>query len=454
MSVARDPGATSTPGAASAVVTAELAERGRLRRIAAAFREPAAGTLFFFGFGCGLPFFLVGQTMSIWLRDTGVALSTITFASIVSFFYVFKFLWSPLIDQFRPPAFRRLGQRRGWLLVAQLLLITSLVGAAAVGPQSFAAFLALLGVVGFAGATHDALVDAYRIEIAPAAAQGALVATYSLGYRMGLIAGGAGALYIAEYADWRTAYACMAGLVLVPMMAVLCSPEPAAHRIEGAAGPMRAVERFIEPFHEFLKHHGVKLAVVLLLFVGLYKLPDQVLGVVAGPFYRDAGFSKAEIATVSKLYGIWVGLAGVLVGGVMVSAFSLRPLLLMAALGIALSNLLYLIMAAHPGAEWAFVLTISGDNFALGFAGTVLVAYMSSLTSHGFSATQYALLSSLANLPGKLLALATGSIVEAWGYVAFFVLSAVSLVPTLVLLAWLWRRIGAAPGGGTAAGKA
>jgi PAT family beta-lactamase induction signal transducer AmpG len=111
-------------------------------------------------------------------------------------------------------------------------------------------------------------------------------------------------------------------------------------------------------------------------------------------------------------------------------------------------------MAAHPGAEWAFVLTISGDNFALGFAGTVLVAYMSSLTSHGFSATQYALLSSLANLPGKLLALATGSIVEAWGYVAFFVLSAVSLVPTLVLLAWLWRRIGAAPGGGTAAGKA
>jgi PAT family beta-lactamase induction signal transducer AmpG len=166
-----------------------------------------------------------------------------------------------------------------------------------------------------------------------------------------------------------------------------------------------------------------------------------MLGVVAGPFYLDTGFTKADIATVSKLYGVWIGLVGVFAAGAAIATFSVRVMLLVAALGVALSNFLFVLMALHPGEHWAFVLAISGDNFSQGFAGTVLVAYMSTLTTPGFTATQYALLSSLANLPGKVIGGLSGYFVEAFGYTPFFVFSAASLAPTLVLLAWLWRRL-------------
>ena len=430
----------------SAVATKSLGRPGRrLERLAAAFREPAALTMFFFGFGCGLPFFLVGQTASIWLRDSGVALGTIGLLSIANWFYVLKFLWAPLLDARAPPMFAGLGRRRGWLVSAQILLALALVATAIAGPShSLGAFAALLAVVAFAGATQDTAVDAYRIEVAPPEAQGALVATYSLGYRLGLIAGGAGALYVAEFGSWRYAYLAMAALVVVPLAAALLAREPARIAAGTAVAGLRVAD-FVEPFREFLAKHGLKLAIVVLVFVGLYKLPDQILGVIAGPFYRDIGFSKADIATVSKLYGVWIGLGGVFVAGIATAMFSRRVLLLAAAIGIAATNLLYVVMAANPGEHWAFVLTISGDNFALGFAGTVLVAYMSTLTSPGYTATQYALLSSLANLPGKAAALFSGFVVENWGYVAFFVLSTLSIVPTLVLLAWLWRRIDAPP---------
>ena len=431
--------------AASAVAASELAQASRWRRIVAAFREPAGATMFFFGFGCGLPFFLVGQTASIWLRDAGTALSTIGLISIANWFYVLKFVWAPLLDAQAPPLFARLGRRRGWLLTSHLVLIGALVATALTGPQtSLLGFTALLALIALAGATQDTAVDAYRIEIAPTQAQGALVATYMIGYRMGLLAGGAGALYVADFTSWPLAYLSMAALVLVPATTVLLAREP-ARAAEASARARIRVEDFVEPFRQFVRRHGWTLAVVALVFVGLYKLPDQILGVLAGPFYRDIGFSKTEIGTVSKLYGVWIGLAGVVAAAIAIAAFRLRVLLLVAALGIASTNLLYVLMALNPGEHWAFVLTISGDNFALGFAGTVLVTYMSTLTSAGFTATQYALLSSLANLPGKAAALFSGFVVENWGYVAFFVLSTLSIVPTLVLLAWLWRRIEPAP---------
>jgi MFS transporter, PAT family, beta-lactamase induction signal transducer AmpG len=427
--------------ATSAVAASELSQPSRLRRIAAAFREPAALTMFFFGFGCGLPFFLVGQTASIWLRDAGTTLGTIGLISIANWFYVLKFVWAPLLDAQQPPLFGRLGRRRGWLLTAHLVLVAALVATALTGPQSsLAGFTALIALVALAGATQDTAVDAYRIEIAPAQSQGALVATYSLGYRMGLIAGGAGALYIAEFSSWSNAYFVMAALVLLPASAAMLAREPARAAATTGRAALRLAD-FIDPFRQFVQRHGLKLAVVALVFVGLYKLPDQILGVLAGPFYRDIGFSKADIGTVSKLYGIWIGLAGVVAAAVAIAAFKLRHLLLVSALGIASTNLLYVLMATNPGEYWAFVLTISGDNFALGFAGTVLVTYMSSLTSAGFTATQYALLSSLANLPGKAAALFSGFVVENYGYVAFFVVSTLSIIPTLVLLVWLWRRI-------------
>lgn len=407
------------------------------RGILAAFATPSALTLFVLGFACGLPFLLVGYTLSIWLREAEYALGLIGLISYATLFYVLKFLWAPLIDRVPAPLFGRLGRRRGWLLVSQLVLAATLAALAVFGPQgSFVLFIGLVGLAAFSGATQDTVVDAYRIEIAPLQAQGALAATYTLGYRIGLMTGGAGALYLAEFFGWRVAYLCMAGLMLVPIAAALLAREP------DTAGPPREglAQSFIGPFREFFARNGWLLALALLAFVGLYKLPDQMLGVIAGPFYVDTGFDKGQIATVSKVYGIWIGIAGAFLGGMAVAAWGVRGPLIVAAVGVALSNLLFILMSLHPGELWAFTLTISGDNLAQGFAGTVLVAFMSGLANRAYTATQYALLSSLANLPGKLIGGLSGYMAEAWSYTGFFIFSTLSVVPTLLLMAWLWGR--------------
>lgn len=416
-----------------------MSKAQRLGELARAFAQPEARVLFVLGFGCGLPFLLVGPTLSIWLRESGMSLGAVGLVGYTGMFYVFKFLWAPLLDRWQAPGLARLGRRRGWLLAAQLLLMGGLGGLALIGLDTHAmtVFVLLLAVSAFAGASQDTLVDAYRIEIAPLAQQAALAATYSLGYRLGLIMGGAGALYAAEFWGWQAAYLAMALLLLPVLATTLRAREPeqtAALRKE----PLLAF--MIGPFRAFFHRFGWLLAMALLVFVGLYKLPDQMLGVLAGPFYIDTGFSKAQIANVSKVYGIWIGIAGAFAGGGAVFTLGLYRSLWVAALAVALSNLLFIVMAWHPGELWAFVLTISGDNFSQGFAGTVLVAFLSSLTQRQFTATQYALLSSLANLPGKLIGGVSGFMVEAWGYVGFFSFSAVSILPTLLLLAWLHRR--------------
>ena len=186
------------------------------------------------------------------------------------------------------------------------------------------------------------------------------------------------------------------------------------------------------------------LALALLAFVGLFKFPDQMIGVLAGPFYLDSGYTKTDIATVSKLYGVWIGIAGAFLGGVCVAAFDIRRLLVVAAIAVAVSNLAFLLMAMFPSQQWAFIAAITADNASQGFAGTTLVAFMSGLTHRHFTATQYALLVSLANLPGKFVGGLSGYIVEATSYQAFFLVSSLSVIPTLLLLAWLWPRIAAA----------
>jgi PAT family beta-lactamase induction signal transducer AmpG len=405
--------------------------------IAGAFATPSAATLFFLGFGCGLPFLLVGYTLSIWLREAQYDLGAIGLVSYATLFYVFKFVWAPLLDRYRVPMLGRLGRRRGWMLLSQAMLAVALLAMAITGPQaSLGLFVGLVGLVALAGATQDTVVDAYRIEIAAVEAQAALAATYTLGYRLALIASGAGALYLADAAGWQAAYTLMAALMLLPLGAALLAREPVAaspgHPGLGAA--------FIGPFLEFFGRNGIALALALLAFVGLFKMPDQMLGVIAGPFYVDSGFDKSQIATVSKLMGVWVGIAGTFLGGAAVAGFGLRGPLVVAVVAVAMSNLFFVLMAQHPKELWVFVLTICGDNLAQGFAGTVLVAFMSSLADRNYTATQYALLSSLANLPGKLIGGAAGWMAEAWGYAGFFVVSTVSVVPTLLLLAWLWPR--------------
>lgn len=404
-----------------------------------AFATPAALSMLVLGFGSGLPFLLVGGTLSTWLRDVGFELGAIGLISYISMFYVFKFLWAPLIDRYDMPLFGLLGRRRGWLVFSQLLLVGALAGMAITGPSaSMNLFLLLVGLAALAGATQDVVVDAYRIEVAPMEAQGALAATYTLGYRVALIASGAGVLWISDASGWRVAYLAMAALLLLPLAASLLSREP-----ERLQAPRRLDigEAFVLPFREFFGRNGLLLAFALLAFVGLFKFPDQMIGVLAGPFYLDSGYTKSDIATVSKLYGIWIGIAGAFLGGVGVAMFDIRRMLVVAAIAVAGSNLAFLLMAHHPSEMWAFFAAISADNLAQGFAGTVLVAFMSGLTNRNFTATQYALLVSLANLPGKFVGGLSGYLVEASSYQTFFLLSAVSVVPTLAVLAWLWRRI-------------
>jgi PAT family beta-lactamase induction signal transducer AmpG len=407
-----------------------------------AFGTPSALTMTLLGFGSGLPFLLIASTtLSTRLRDVGLDLGSIGLISLASFFYLLKFLWAPLIDRYAFPLTAFLGRRRSWLLASQVLVALSLVALAYTRPDlGVGELVAWVLIASFAGATQDSAVDAYRIEIAPPAAQAALAATYTLGYRIGLIVAGAGALYLAEFGDWTQAYLVMAALMGLPIIATLLSREPVAP-VATVVRKIDFVGAFWQPFTSFFSTNGLVLGLALLLFVGLFKFPDQVIGVMAGPFYLDSGYTKADIATVSKLYGVWTGIAGAFVGGLSVAAFGFRRMLFVAAIAVALSNLAFLLMAQNPSEIWAFYAAITADNLSQGFAGTVLVAFMSSLTDRNFTATQYALLVSLANLPGKFVGGVSGYIVEATSYSTFFAFSALTVVPTLLLLAWLWRHI-------------
>lgn len=412
------------------------------RGIRRAFGTPSALTMLLLGFGSGLPFLLIAsQTLSIRLRDVGLDLRSIGLISLASFFYLMKFLWAPLIDRYAFPLTAFLGRRRSWLLVSQATVGVALVALAYTTPQfGVTGLVGWVLVASFAGATQDSVVDAYRIEIAPRDAQAALAATYTLGYRIGLILAGAGALYIAQFGSWRVAYLSMAALMIVPIVTTLLCREPA----ERASTVVRKVDflgAFWQPFSSFFANNGIAFGLALLVFVGLFKFPDQVIGVMAGPFYLDSGYDKADIATVSKLFGVWMGIVGAFAGGLAVAAFGFRRMLLVATLGVALSNLAFLLMAQNPSQLWAFYAALSADNLFQGFAGVVLIAFMSSLTDRNFTATQFALLVSLANLPGKFVGGVSGYIVEATSYATFFILSALTVIPTLGLLAWLWRRI-------------
>lgn len=412
------------------------------RGIRRAFATPSALTLLVLGLGSGLPFLLLASmTLSTRLRDVGLDLGSIGLISLASFFYLLKFLWAPLLDRYAFPLLAFLGRRRSWLLFSQLLVAASLGALALMRPELGVSGLVAWVLIGsFAGATQDSVVDAYRIEVAPAEAQAALAATYTLGYRFGLILGGAGALYLAEFQGWTRAYLAMSALMLLPIAATLLCREPVAPE----SSVVRRIDfmgAFWQPFASYFANNGVALGLALLVFVGCFKFPDQVIGVMAGPFYLDSGYSKADIATVSKLYGIWAGIVGAFAGGVAVAAFGIRRMLLVAAVGVALSNLAFLLMAQYPSQIWAFYAAITADNLFQGFAGVVLIAFMSSLTDRNFTATQFALLVSLANLPGKFAGGVSGFLVEATSYSVFFVLSALTVVPTLLLLAWLWRRI-------------
>ncbi len=403
-----------------------------------AFAQPAALTMFFFGFTSGLPFLLVGSTLSTWLKDSGVSLEQIGLISLVGLTYSFKFLWAPVVDSLRVPLLSRLGQRRSWLLFAQGLLALALLGMAWVTPMgSLSAFIGLAALTAFAGATQDVVVDAYRIEIASLEAQGALAATATLGYRIALLLSGALALVLADHVSWPLVYSLMAVTVLLVMVVTLLAREPVHVAVRTASWQAIVSDGVIGPFRDFFRRYRGGLGVVLLLFIGLFKIPDQMIGVMAFPFYLDSGFTKTDIGTVSKLYGVWIGIAGAFAGGAVVALLGVQRSLLLGMLLGAVSNLLYLLLSLFPGDLAVFVAVITGENLSGGFLGTVAVAWLSSLVSHRYTATQYALFSSLVALPGKLLGGFSGFMVNSLGYSTFFIFSTLAVLPALLLFFWL-----------------
>ncbi len=411
-------------------------------RIRDAFLHPSAWTMFFFGFASGLPFLLVAGTLAYWLRENGIMLKDITMIASAGMAYSFKFLWAPLVDRLRLPLLGRLGQRRSWLLLTQLLIMLGLMAMASVTPSQLGLFVGLTLVVAIAGATLDIVVDAYRIEIAPVEAQGALVATYSLGYRIALIVTGALALVLADHAIWPNVYRVMAACMLIPVVTNLMAREPEVLRIKAQTWSQGLREGVVEPFADFFRRFGGRVGLLILMFILLFKISDQALvGGIMGPFYLDQGFTKTEIATISKVYGIWVGIAGAFLGGIAVVRWGVERALLAGIVLGALSNLMYLWLIGANGNVGMLTLVISAENLAQGLLGTTAVAYLSALVNQRYTATQYALFSSLITLPGKVLGFYSGRIVEAVGYAPYFWITTLAIVPAVILFFWLLPRV-------------
>ena len=416
----------------------------------AIYGRPEVAVLGFLGFSAGLPYLLVFSTLSVWLRESGIALSTIGFVSMLSLTYSIKVLWAPVIDSIRLPGpLRRLGARRSWMLLAQCLIAVALTGLAATDPA-----VSLLPVVlcafalAFGSATQDIVIDAYRIEIAAVEQQAALSAAYIFGYRLALLVGGAGALFIAEYTSWPIAYLSMAACMLVGMITTLCIREP-EHRLardRTACGNSRSLvvwtrEAVLDPFREFFRRNGSALAWLVLLLIAVYRLSDITMGVMANPFYLDLGFTKTQIASIAKVFGFGMTIVGSLVGGMLVVRYGLRVMLLVGAALVALTNLAFASLSWWGEASVPLLaLVISADNFSGGLANVVFIAFLSSLTHRTYTATQYALFSSLMTSLGGLFGGFSGLVVEGFGYTTFFIYAALLGVPAMLLVVLLGRQ--------------
>ena len=405
------------------------------------------------GFSAGLPLLLVLGTLSFRLREAGIDRSTIGFLSWVGLAYGFKWVWSPLVDRLPLPGLNRwLGRRRSWLLLAQCVVMAGLVGMALLDPQQAlepVVWCAL--VVAFGSATQDIALDAYRIESADPQHQAALAACYQTGYRLAMIWAGAGVLWVAAraagshdnsylHAAWQTAYLVMAASMSLGLVTVLLSPEPAKRELAPARNAAEWLRgALIEPFAEFIRRYRWQAALILGL-IAVYRISDVVMGIMANPFYVDMGYTKDEVAAVTKVFGVVMTLLGAFIGGVMSVRWGVMRILMWGAVLSALTNLLFAWLATRGHDLTALVWVISADNLASGIASAAFIAYLSGLTNVNYSATQYALFSSMMLLAPKWLAGFSGVYVDAHGYEAFFTSTALLGAPVLVLV-WLASRV-------------
>ncbi|WGL16648.1 AmpG family muropeptide MFS transporter [Microbulbifer bruguierae] len=424
------------------------------------YSRPKVLGMFFFGISAGLPYLLIFSTLTAWLRDYGVSRTTIGFSAWIGITFSIKFIWAPIIDTLGLPFLTRwMGKRRSWILVSQLGIAFGLFAMSRINPQLALPTVFALGVlVAFCSASQDVVIDAYRIEAVDKEFQGAMAAMYVFGYRVALLIAGAGALYIAEYASWSTAYLSMALLMGVGIITTLLVSEPDHYkakaegevfqhewvdRVLGSGTHGKVSEWFVRavacPFIEFFQRNG-RYAIVLLIFVGIYRVSDIAMGIMANPFYLDLGFSKDEIAQIGKLFGFVCTMLGAFLGGSMVVRFGiLRPLILGAAM-VAATNLLFAHLATlGPDKTW-LAIAISADNISAGISNSVFIAFLSSLVNQSYTATQYALFSSLMTLPGKFISGFSGMVVDAQGYEEFFILVAILGIPAVLLACYIWWR--------------
>jgi len=429
------------------------------------YRQPRVPAMLFLGFSAGLPFYLVYSTLSAWLRQAGIQRSSIGMLAWVGILFSIKFLWAPIVDRVPPLLLQRwLGRRRGWMLLAQCGIAVGLFNISLCDPAGGVRPLALWALfTTFCAATQDIALDAWRIESAPLSVQGAMLGAYQIGYRVALICGGAGALALAGAAGWHASYVAMTALVSVGIVTTLLVPEP------GVSAPRASLERearavdwlerrahwpptlrhagewFITavvcPLTDFFGRYGLGLALLTLAFIAVYRLAEFAMGSMVNPFYIDRGFTLAQIAAVVKLYGLLMSLVGVLLAGALIARLGLLRSLLLGSGLIILSNLGYAALASVRAPTLVGLGAVNGlDNLALAMHGTALLAFISGLTSAKYTATQYALFSSLYALPGKILEGTSGMVVDRIGYPPFFLYTASLAVPGLLLLWWLSRR--------------
>jgi MFS transporter, PAT family, beta-lactamase induction signal transducer AmpG len=427
----------------------------------AVYRHPRVIGMLFLGFSAGLPLLLVGGTFTAWLRDLGVELAAIGFLSWVGMAHSIKVFWAPVVDRMALPLLTRwFGRRRAWMLLAQGVIALALTGIALTDPREHLWLVAVWAVLAaFGSATQDIAIDAYRIEAVSRDRQGAMAATYVFGYRVALLAAGAGALHIAAAGDWSLAYGAMAVLMGVGVLTTLIIREPEvavdAHtwqmeqrvidyldrtRHQGWRRDLTAwfIGAVVGPFADFWQRFGVS-ALAILVFIGVFRISDIFMGVMANPFYLDLGFSKTEIANIAAAFGLAMTLTGAAVGGLLVMRFGILRMLIFTAILAPLTNLTFSWLALLGPQTYGLVFAIMADNISGGLAISVFIAYLSSLTNTAYTATQYALFSSIMTLPGQFLAGFTGLLAEHVGWFWFFISSALIGLPAIVLAVLLAR---------------
>lgn len=511
------------------------------------FLHPRVITMLFFGFSAGVPLLLIFSSLSVWLREAGVERSAVTFFSWAALFYSFKFIWAPLVDKLPLPWLTRLlGRRRSWLLLAQCSVMGAILLMGSIDPSGGAEALTAMALaaalLGFSAATQDILIDAYRIESAETRLQALMSSTYIAGYRLGMVATGAGALFLAAafgttklayvYDAWHLTYTAMSATMLVGVITTLVVAEPdsnarkshayssleyarlvlvfaiavfalilaytfigglAANETKGIQGAARALveliggdtqgradgmaasngltrfafegvrlatalnlaflvgwllvrlhlveqtmarETWVEPVMDFFRRYGLVTSLLLLALVGLYRISDIVLGVISQVFYQDLGFTKTQIGTAVNTFGLLVSIAGAMLGGVLTKQFGVLRILMLGAILSAGTNLVFIGLAYAGNQIELMYMAVAADNLAAGLASAAFIAFLSSLTNVSFTATQYAIFSSLMTLIPKLLGGYSGSIVDDIGYPGFFIFTTLIGVPVLVLV-WL-----------------